>query len=432
MKTTTALILALAAGAHAFAPLPARPTIACSPPLTVRHVSNSRTNENLFNGDDAELPPMTDVIHIHELLLQRSIQTQLYYLQEVRNEVKATWLAGFLKHEHLDNGNRWHAVFGMKTLMTDYFRALLRTAQQEIDVEVKVGGGSNNVGGEISDAWTTTKENVEEDTYETEEDKALERDLKPWLAASNSRKRNPYLNKEPQVMTYQETIDPRMIAAQLENVVKCLSREWQEDLTLQFLADDPEQLEEARIAEGIAFDKKDQGNLNQPTAFDTAERCRTGSSPLRRRNYDLLERGVTIIAIRSLESELAYNSAGNHLPSMELRWLDAFMKGWWARLSGAVRESFLPTLEEGSIVERMLEEMSMEPSITDGDDTVSPRALAGRIHEHRQIVQLKLMSQLADTQAILDSIHREDTEWQLEKMSVDSDRVMLEMVMHDT
>ena len=64
---------------------------------------------------------------MHDLLLQRAIQTQLRYYDDMHNEVMTAWLQGFLNHTHLDNGEMWHSVVGMHVSMEEYFRVMLQT-----------------------------------------------------------------------------------------------------------------------------------------------------------------------------------------------------------------------------------------------------------------------------------------------------------------
>ena len=63
-------------------------------------VGSARSTANNLGQVDATGPALSEVVG--ELLVQRSIQTQLYYLHDLRDEPTAHWLQSWQGHEHLD------------------------------------------------------------------------------------------------------------------------------------------------------------------------------------------------------------------------------------------------------------------------------------------------------------------------------------------
>jgi len=64
-----------------------------------------------------------------DLLVQRAIQTQLFYCNDLRNEPLAAWLKKFQDHDHLTGvplRDSWHACLGLRLPAQDYLEALIR------------------------------------------------------------------------------------------------------------------------------------------------------------------------------------------------------------------------------------------------------------------------------------------------------------------
>lgn len=64
-----------------------------------------------------------------DLLVQRAIQTQLFYCNDLRNEPLAAWLQKFQDHSHLTGvpiRGSWHACLGLRLPAEDYLEALIR------------------------------------------------------------------------------------------------------------------------------------------------------------------------------------------------------------------------------------------------------------------------------------------------------------------
>lgn len=463
------------------------------------------TQPQWWSGDDPHMATHIDVIEIHDLLLQRALQTQVWYYNEMRNEMMATWLRGFLNHTHLDSGVKWHSVVGMRTPFCDYLRKLLTEPPMAVTVRYKIGTSEDwpsvpspptatatppvekkkltadeeakaaylarmeadspfymkpAAGGPTGAASVATSEK-EEDCAETgsstklleELDRAVARlkakatpsvsktpptsamqsaapvsspqlglngmpiheDLKPWAAASASRRRNPYLNREPQYKEYEEVVQPQLIASTLMTVISNLAQEWQEDLALQFLDDDPEHQHDEIVARREAMHSKEEGDLSQPDVYARASRARvTESTPLRHLNFDLIQRSATIMAVKSLEAELAYMSRRDERCKQELKWLDEVSAPWWPRLSGVVQDggssSQWKVAVGKAVSDAMLEEISILSPIVRKGLLIDPPSMVDRIRAHRQKVVLKLGKQLEDTESILSSVRRESLE----------------------
>ena len=172
-------------------------------------------------------------------------------------------------------------------------------------------------------------------------------ELKTWTAASESRRNNPYLSKTPTYLTYEEVVEPKQVAETLFSVIEYLANEWREDLRLQFISDDPISQAEVKETDRLCREQAKNGELGDqhaPPLFESAERSRSGSTPLRKQNFDLLERTCTILAIKSLETELAYSSRLDMNSQRELEWLDDYCSPWWPRLTGVVRAKHDPAL----------------------------------------------------------------------------------------
>jgi hypothetical protein len=136
---------------------------------------------------------------IKDVLVQRALQTQLYYLEDLRDEPTARWLSGFLNHTHLDSKGRY-AAFDQRTtdargrrrgliLPWDEYVAALR-AEPETKVLVELAPD-------------------------------------PFTAARAAR--NPYLKAA--VQTYEEVIEPNRLASNLMVTAGCLAIEFQDDLS---------------------------------------------------------------------------------------------------------------------------------------------------------------------------------------------------------
>jgi hypothetical protein len=136
---------------------------------------------------------------IRNFLCQRAAQTLLFYAVEFRNDFEKGWLLRFSTKQGMpdlctSSGEMLHAhdafeVAGVS--WEEYMHGMLRLPDETHQVTVlmghRIGGGSPN---------------------------------------------NPYLKKERQVCTYEDTLSPENMARRLLTVRETLAREWQRDLLL--------------------------------------------------------------------------------------------------------------------------------------------------------------------------------------------------------
>lgn len=136
---------------------------------------------------------------IRSFLCQRAAQTLLFYATAFRNDFEKGWLLRFSEKQGVPelctgSGKMLHAhdafeIAGVS--WEEYMHAMLRLPDETHQVSVlmgnRIGGGSPN---------------------------------------------NPYLKKERQVRTYEDTLSPQKMARRLLTVRETLAREWQRDLLL--------------------------------------------------------------------------------------------------------------------------------------------------------------------------------------------------------
>ena len=65
-------------------------------------------NESRLAATAATTEPKIGEHAIASLLMQRAIQTQLYYLSDLRDEPTYMWLREFLNQDHLDDKGRFN------------------------------------------------------------------------------------------------------------------------------------------------------------------------------------------------------------------------------------------------------------------------------------------------------------------------------------
>jgi len=424
-------------------------------------------------------------LDIHDVLLQRSIQTLYRYLGDTRNEMKAEWLLRFQNHTHLGDGAKWHSVIGLRLHFTDYYRHLYLAPVSEFKVRYQVGrpegwtqpesddpaqeeGGAEvpvataaesstppaaaplpNQWGEFKAGYKVGRakgwdlpvkiDDPEEQAKSpapapevasaaSEGDSSASSapagatgphpDLMGWQAAAASRRRNPYL-QEKSYRHYTETLDPKLIAASLMDVSKSLSREWREDLTILAEVDSAESRGKERQRERdhtkhcrenpdaeeccVAYE-----NLQAP-AFESVERGRSDSTPLRRLNFELLQRTATILAAKSLQTDLAFLAMSEQQSAAELLWFDKFMADWWTSLAEVtpVRRSDGSDVGLAPVSDALFSALEHRAPVVGDDFLVDPHDLAERLYAQRESACLLLIKQLDETDQILDNIARE-------------------------
>ena len=124
---------------------------------------------------------------ISNLLMQRAIQTQLYYLADLRDEPTYMWLRKFLNQGHLDDKGRFNELDGLRCHggWTSYLEQLENAPPFSITVQL----------------------------------------APPRLSAQQQR--NPYLAAQAAVgRSYEETVLPYKISQTLRTVARSLHMEW--------------------------------------------------------------------------------------------------------------------------------------------------------------------------------------------------------------
>lgn len=429
---------------------------------------------------------------IFDLLLQRSLQTQIGYYKGTRNSLKADWLNGFASHSHLDDGSRWHSIVGMRVHCGVYFRELFAEPAHSFTVQY---GGDGQLGLDSASAATPLASplgnNADDAAPRTDHAPlAPHPDLMPWTAAASSRKRNPYLPK-PQPLEFTEVVAPQELAAVLMGVCRAVASEFQEDLALQasvdnaeFRAEQRERLRArsraARVGKKRASQRGgDDGSLEStprlPSAlehgplndaemaivdpaslesippFEAAERGRSDpSTPLRRLNYELLQRAATILALQHVQEELARaavdieaGAASGHTPAGHtpvgsdaacvLEWLNRFLIDgkWWDDLAAVTTSLTRPSdgsdVALDSVSDRLLRALdlgtpsfmprspapstppsaSSDPAKEGNCVLIDPCAVADLLRGKREGVALSLVAQLKHTDEVLQAVVRE-------------------------
>ena len=237
-----------------------------------------------------------------------------------------------------------------------------------------------------------------------------------WQQAAASRARNPYLQK-PCSVEYTDYVQPREVAHSIMRVCRSLSTEWLDDLDIIANEDNADTREErVKLSKERRKFCKEHPDEEECAAyyddatppFEQAERSRAGdSTPLRRLNFELLQRSVTILGIKSLQTELAFGAMSEKQRSQELVWFDTFVESWWAQLAGvdkSVARGDGSDVALDPVSEKLFDalELSM-PTILKGI-LIDPQNLSERLHSHRERSALQLARQLKETDAILENL----------------------------
>lgn len=298
--------------------------------------------------------------NIGRLLLQRSIQTQLYYLADLRDEPTYMWLREFLGHDHLDDKGRFNELDGLHAEggWRGYLAELEGAPPKTITVQL----------------------------------------APPRLSAQQMR--NPYLAAQAVGRTYEETIDPAKISRTIRAVARSLEREWADDLA-ELAAEDRERVAHHFEREGIPYIQtaadaaRDYWLKRQVVAGGEGD---DQGTPLHKLNSRIVARFCTRAAFRRVVDELQHGdcdvqrSAGQWLLTFSNEWVPKLQRGadddvrrglgtpppgQWQRLcSGA---------DANDATEALWQELPQ--SFTDGSDEAlrlySPEALAARVRKAR-------------------------------------------------
>jgi len=308
---------------------------------------------------------------IIDMLLQRSIQTLCRYCDDTDCEFKADWLSGFLNHTHLDGGSNWHSILGMRVHFNEYLRELMREPVRNITFEKYVNVAS--LGEPV--------------------------------------------NYQPRL--YQQTVQPRKAAESIMLLSLHLSAEFREDLKTLASLDSKEAREEvevrdkrreriARIARRNKLSSKGKVSACKGSSLDHLG-CSEGSSPLRRQNIELLQRASTLLALKSLQTELAQGAMSQSRQARELIWLDDFAKDWWDEIAGISR---VESTDNGDAIiepvsDALFDALQHRPPVIMVGTLIDPPALAQKLYEHRERAALQLTNQLNETESRITNLKRE-------------------------
>jgi hypothetical protein len=134
-----------------------------------------------------------------------------------------------------------------------------------------------------------------------------------------------------------------------------------------------------------------------------------GSSPLRRLNIELLQRASTLLALKSMQTELAQGAMSQSRQARELIWFDDFAKEWWDKLAGISR---VEAGQDGDAIvtpvsEALFDALEHRPPVIMVGTLIDPPALALKLYEHREKAAQQMAKQLVDTDARITNLKRE-------------------------
>lgn len=322
---------------------------------------------------------------VENLLLQRAIQTQIYYLHDLRDEPQSSWLAGFLDHSHLDEefGGEFvvkgkNAGLGLlRVEWQDYLAQL--AAHPNVGIEVEIAAPNR---GFVS-----------------------EREL-----------RNPFLQQQ-QLLTikYTETIEPAKVAQRLISTTRVLVKEAQKDLT-ELAASDNRRVG-LDLHTPILWAPDDFATRNfKLFNADLAE-----TTPLSDLNQRATHRYCTVLAARALLAEL---QGGDETKGAVAGWLEGWAAEWLPLLAvgaddeareriGRVSPGMFATAywsyegggaDASEALEAMWQTLPFHDNLADLHGAVTPRDLATRLRQLRAAAADGALATLAAMQAELDAL----------------------------
>lgn len=301
---------------------------------------------------------------ISGLLMQRAIQTQLYYLSDLRDEPTYVWLRSFLSHDHLDDRGKFNELDGLRC-----------------------NGG-----------WQYYLEQLEQAPHFT----ITVQLAPPKLSAQQMR--NPFLVNEISAgRSYEETIMPSKISKTLQAVARSLEKEWV--LVLSELAE-----EDRKKVELFGSPPQLQTSAGAYQAFWQDRQVVAGGegddqcSPLHALNCRIVTRFCTRVAlhhiIEELQGEAADSEEGDKTKRAAIEWLRDFAEEWRPRLErgpddnkrrslGKAPPGHWQRLCDGADADDVTEDMwqRLPPLFTDASDDAlrlySPEALCARLRRVR-------------------------------------------------
>jgi len=324
-------------------------------------------------------PQRTGKHAISSLLMQRAIQTQLYYLADMRDEPTYMWMREFLNHGHLDDKGRFQELDGLRCDggWQYYLEQLENAPSFSITVQL----------------------------------------APPRLSAQQQR--NPYLAAQAVGRSYEETILPSKISQTLRTVARSLETEWvpvlfeiaEEDRKRVQLYNAPPQIQTAAAAYQAFWCER------QVVAGGEGD---DQGTPLHALNERIVARFCTRVALDELIDELQGVSPADDSAEDEeakraaVEWLRDFANEWDPKLKrgpddnkrrsfGVAPPGHWQRLCDGADADDVTEAMWQElPPLFAyaSDDTMrlySPEALAARLRRVRASVCDELIGDLRAT-----------------------------------
>lgn len=322
-------------------------------------------------------PQQTGKHAISNLLMQRAIQTQLYYLADLRDEPTYVWMREFLNHGHLDDKGRFNELDGLRCNggWKYYLEQLEQSPSFSITVQL----------------------------------------APPRLSAQQQR--NPYLASQAVGRTYEETIMPSKISQTLRTVARSLESEWvpvlleiaEEDRKRVQLFNSPPQIQTAAAAYQNFWCER------QIVAGGEGD---DQGTPLHVQNSRIVARFCTRVALHQLIDELQGESSDNtedeESKRAAIEWLLNFSKEWEPKLKrgpdddkrrsfGVAPPGHWQRLCDGADADDVTEAMWQElpPLFAYANDDAmrfySPEALAARLRRVRASVCDELIGDLRAT-----------------------------------
>ncbi len=324
-------------------------------------------------------PQKTGKHAISNLLMQRAIQTQLYYLADLRDEPTYVWMREFLNHGHLDDKGRFNELDGLRCNggWKYYLEQLEQAPSFSITVQL----------------------------------------APPRLSAQQQR--NPFLAAQAVGRSYEETIMPSKISQTLRTVARSLESEWvpvlleiaEEDRKRVQLYNSPPQIQTAAAAYQAFWCER------QVVAGGEGD---DQGTPLHVLNSRIVARFCTRVALDQLIDELqGESSIDNSAEDEEARraaieWLRDFSQEWEPKLKrgpnddkrrsfGVAPPGHWQRLCDGADADDVTEAMWQElpPLFAYASDDAmrlySPEALAARLRRARAGVCDELICDLRST-----------------------------------
>lgn len=229
------------------------------------------------SGDEQCASPSPELARHNALLdrflVQRAVQTQIYYLHELRDGPSAGFLANFHEHAGIE---RYHGFDALHAEPTEYIDTLL--ASPPVVVSVRASWGSTS-----------------------------------WRGSPG----NPYMEQQREA-THDITIYPDRIGASLLRVRDEIAEELTADLDL--IAHEDIELWRHHDEVVRSGSPDDEGAKRAMPAFDGS--ALGDSTPTRRATFDLLKKLTLHVAIKETLRAMSRKADGDELPADHL-WLES-------------------------------------------------------------------------------------------------------------